>query len=49
MRRPPAAPGGCRSYGVTATSRLSCQIALTEEMDGLTVRIPPEARDMSGV
>jgi ferredoxin len=37
------------AYGVTATSRLSCQIELTEEMDGLTVRIPPEARDMSGI
>jgi ferredoxin len=37
------------AYGVTATSRLSCQIALTEGMHGLTVRIPPEARDMSGI
>ena len=37
------------AYGVTATSRLSCQIELTEEMDGLIVRIPPEARDMSGI
>lgn len=37
------------AYGVTATSRLSCQIDLTEEMDGLAVRIPSEARDMSGV
>lgn len=37
------------AYGVTATSRLSCQIALTEGMDGLAVRIPPEARDMSGI
>jgi 2Fe-2S ferredoxin len=25
-----------------ATSRLSCQIQLTEELDGLTVRIPAE-------
>ena len=37
------------AYGVTATSRLSCQIELAEGMDGLTVRIPPEARDMSGI
>ena len=37
------------AYGVTATSRLSCQITLTEGLDGLTVRIPPEARDMSGI
>jgi ferredoxin len=32
--------------GVTRTSRLSCQIALTPELDGLEVRIPGEARDM---
>ena len=32
--------------GVTRTSRLSCQIALTAELDGLEVRIPGEARDM---
>jgi len=31
---------------VTATSRLSCQICLTEELDGLLVRIPGESRDM---
>jgi ferredoxin len=31
---------------VTRTSRLSCQIDLTEELDGLEVRIPAEARDM---
>ena len=34
--------------GVQRTSRLSCQIDLTEEMDGLEVRIPSESRDMSG-
>ena len=33
--------------GVARTSRLSCQIVLTEGMDGLTVRIPPESNDMS--
>lgn len=34
--------------GVTRTSRLSCQIELTEEIDGLVVHIPAEARDMQG-
>ncbi len=32
--------------GVTRTSRLSCQIELTEALDGLEVRIPGESRDM---
>ena len=32
--------------GVTRTSRLSCQIVLSEELDGIEVRIPGEARDM---
>ena len=31
---------------VTRTSRLSCQIVLTPELDGLEVRIPGESRDM---
>lgn len=34
--------------GVTRTSRLSCQIELTEAIDGLVVHIPAEARDMQG-
>ena len=34
--------------GATRTSRLACQIILTEAMDGLTVRIPPESRNMQG-
>jgi ferredoxin len=34
--------------GATRTSRLACQITLTEAMDGLTVRIPPESRNMQG-
>ena len=34
---------------VTRTSRLSCQIALTEELDGLEVRIPGESRDMQRI
>lgn len=36
------AAGACR------TSRLSCQIDLTEELDGLEVRIPPDSHDMQG-
>jgi ferredoxin len=32
--------------GVGRNSRLSCQIILTEALDGLEVRIPGEARDM---
>jgi len=32
----------------TRTSRLACQIMLTEALDGLTVRIPAEARNMQG-
>ena len=31
---------------VTRTSRLSCQIVLTPDLDGLEVRIPGESRDM---
>lgn len=34
------AAGACR------TSRLACQIDLSEELDGLSVRVPAEARDM---
>jgi len=34
--------------GVTRTSRLSCQIVLSDDLDGLEVRIPDEARDMQG-
>ena len=34
--------------GVARTSRLSCQIELTAEMDGLTVRIPATGHDMRG-
>lgn len=34
--------------GVTRTSRLSCQIVLDESLDGLTVRIPGEVRNMQG-
>ncbi|WP_353228872.1 2Fe-2S iron-sulfur cluster-binding protein [Novosphingobium sp.] len=34
--------------GVTRTSRLSCQITLTDDLDGIEVRIPGESRDMQG-
>ncbi|OYW16115.1 MAG: 2Fe-2S ferredoxin [Novosphingobium sp. 12-64-8] len=34
---------------VTRTSRLSCQINVTADLDGLTVHIPEEARDMHRV
>ena len=33
---------------VTRTSRLSCQIMIEESWGSLTVRIPPESRDMQG-
>ncbi|MBX7534851.1 MULTISPECIES: 2Fe-2S iron-sulfur cluster-binding protein [Qipengyuania] len=33
--------------GARRTSRLSCQIVLREELDGLTVTIPVESHDMS--
>jgi ferredoxin len=32
--------------GVTATSRLACQITLSAALDGLLVRIPGESHDM---
>jgi ferredoxin-2, mitochondrial len=32
--------------GVTRTSRLACQIELTDALDGLEVRIPGESRNM---
>ena len=34
--------------GVTRTSRLSCQIVLSEALDGLEVRVAEGARDMQG-
>jgi ferredoxin len=32
----------------TRHSRLACQIVLDDSLDGLTVRIPPESRNMQG-
>ncbi len=34
------------AFGLTRTSRLGCQIILTEELDGLTVTLPLETRNM---
>lgn len=34
--------------GVTRTSRLACQIVLDASLDGLTIRIPGESRNMQG-
>jgi ferredoxin len=33
---------------VARTSRLSCQVELTDALDGIEVRIPAESRDMQG-
>lgn len=35
--------------GARRTSRLSCQIDLTDELDGLVVHIPAESRNMQGI
>jgi ferredoxin len=32
----------------TRTSRLACQIILTEDLESLSVRVPPEARNWMG-
>lgn len=36
------------AWGLTETSRLGCQIVLTEALDGLVVRLPAETRNMMG-
>ena len=33
---------------VARTSRLSCQVELTDALDGIEVRVPAESRDMQG-
>ncbi len=34
------------AFGLTHTSRLSCQIIMSEELDGLTVSLPAATRNM---
>jgi len=34
------------AFGLTATSRLGCQIIMTEELDGLTLTLPTAHRNM---
>jgi ferredoxin len=36
------------AFGLTKTSRLGCQITMTADLDGLTVRLPKEVRNMLG-
>ncbi|QQP90844.1 ferredoxin family 2Fe-2S iron-sulfur cluster binding protein [Skermanella mucosa] len=36
------------AFGLTKTSRLGCQIIMSEELDGLTVRLPSGTRNMMG-
>lgn len=34
------------AFGLTRTSRLGCQIEITEDLDGLVVALPKETRNM---
>jgi len=34
------------AFGLTQTSRLGCQIEVTDELDGLVVSLPAETRNM---
>ena len=34
------------AFNLTKTSRLGCQIVITEELDGLTVRLPAASRNL---
>ena len=36
------------AFGLSHTSRLGCQIIITNDMDGLTVTLPPGSRNLSG-
>jgi ferredoxin len=36
------------AIGASRTSRLACQIVLTPDLDGISVRMPPQHRDMQG-
>ena len=33
-------------FGLTRTSRLGCQVTMTEELDGLTVKLPNRTRNL---
>jgi ferredoxin len=35
------------AFGLTPTSRLGCQIVLTKDLDGFTVTVPSETRNVS--
>lgn len=35
------------AFGVTHTSRLGCQIIMADELDGITLNIPSETRNIS--
>lgn len=35
------------AFGLTSTSRLGCQITMTKELDGLTLVVPDETRNVS--
>ena len=34
------------AFALTRTSRLGCQIVITPDLDGLTVQLPPETRNL---
>ncbi|MBS0185984.1 MAG: ferredoxin family 2Fe-2S iron-sulfur cluster binding protein [Proteobacteria bacterium] len=34
------------AFGLTPTSRLGCQLIITDELDGLTVTVPAASRNM---
>jgi 2Fe-2S ferredoxin len=36
------------AFGLTKTSRLGCQIVMSEELDGLTVTLPSATRNLLG-
>lgn len=36
------------AFGLTRTSRLGCQIVMTDELDGLAVRIPAGTNNVQG-
>jgi 2Fe-2S ferredoxin len=34
------------AFGLTQTSRLGCQIIMSDELDGLTVKLPAATRNL---